>query len=108
MKNSSDLANLASSGSVEQMMTAIQNTDKRELPVVIKADVHGSLEAIKVALGKIGNENAAIHYLSGGVGAISESDVSLAIASNATILGYKVRAIPQASELARKENIAVS
>ena len=105
MKNSSDLAKLASRGSVEQMMTAIQNTDKRELPVVIKADVHGSLEAIKVALGKIGNENAAIHYLSGGVGAISESDVSLAIASNAILLGFNVRAIPQARELARKENI---
>ncbi len=105
MKNSNDLAKLASRGSVEQMMTAIQNTDKRELPVVIKADVHGSLEAIKVALTKIGNENAAIHFLSGGVGAISESDVSLAIASNAILLGFNVRAIPQARDLARKENI---
>ena len=105
MKNSNDLAKLASRGSVEQMMTAIQNTDKRELPVVIKADVHGSLEAIKVALTKIGNENAAIHFLSGGVGAISESDVSLAIASNATLLGFNVRAIPQARDLARKENV---
>mgnify|MGYP001157041171 CR=1 FL=1 len=105
MKNSNDLAKLASRGSVEQMMTAIQNTDKRELPVVIKADVHGSLEAIKVALTKIGNENAAIHFLSGGVGAISESDVSLAIASNAILLGFNVRAIPQARDLARKENV---
>ena len=77
MKNSSDIAKLASRGSVEQMMSAIQNTDKKELPVVIKADVHGSLEAIKVAIGKIGNENAAIHFLSGGVGGISESDVLL-------------------------------
>ncbi len=107
MKNSSDIAKLASRGSVEQMMTAIQNTDKRELPVVIKADVHGSLEAIKVAISKIGNENAAIQFLSGGVGGISESDVSLAIASNAALLGFNVRAIPQARELARKENINI-
>ena len=107
MKNSSDIAKLASRGSVEQMMTAIQNTDKRELPVVIKADVHGSLEAIKVAISKIGNENAAIQFLSGGVGGISESDVSLAMASNAALLGFNVRAIPQARELARKENINI-
>ena len=108
MKNSSDIAKLANRGSVEQMMTAIQNTDKKELPVVIKADVHGSLEAIKVAIGKIGNENAAIHFLSGGVGGISESDVSLAIASNAALIGFNVRAIPQARDLARKENIEIS
>ena len=107
MKNSSDIAKLASRGSVEQMMSAIQNTDKKELPVVIKADVHGSLEAIKVAIGKIGNENAAIHFLSGGVGGISESDVSLSIASNAALLGFNVRAIPQARDLARKENIEI-
>ncbi len=107
MKNSSDIAKLASRGSVEQMMSAIQNTDKKELPVVIKADVHGSLEAIKVAIGKIGNEYAAIHFLSGGVGGISESDVSLAIASNAALLGFNVRAIPQAKDLARKENIEI-
>ena len=105
MKNSSDIAKLANRGSVEQMMSAIQNTDKKELSVVIKADVHGSLEAIKVAIAKIGNENAAIHFLSGGVGGISESDVSLAIASNAALLGFNVRAIPQARDLARKENI---
>ena len=107
MKNSSDIAKLASRGSVEQMMSAIQNTDKKELPVVIKADVHGSLEAIKVAIGKIGNDNAAIHFLSGGVGGISESDVSLAMASNAALLGFNVRAIPQARDLARKENIEI-
>ena len=107
MKVSSDLAKLASRGSVEQMMTAIKNTELRELPVVIKADVHGSLEAIKVAIGKIGNENAVIHFLSGGVGAISESDVSLALASNAILLGFNVRAIPQARELAKKENIDI-
>ena len=107
MKVSSDLAKLASRGSVEQMMTAIKNTDLRELPVVIKADVHGSLEAIKVAIGKIGNENAVIHFLSGGVGAISESDVSLALASNAILLGFNVRAIPQARDLAKKENIDI-
>ncbi len=107
MKNSSDIAKLANRGSVEQMMSAIQNTEKKELSVVVKADVHGSLEAIKVAIGKIGNENAAIHYLSGGVGGISESDVSLALASNAALLGFNVRAIPQARDLARKENIEI-
>ena len=107
MKDSLDIAKLANRGSVEQMMSAIQNTEKRELPVVIKTDVHGSLEAIRVAISKIGNDNAAIQFLSGGVGAISQSDVSLAAASKAVLLGFNVRAVPQARELARKENIDI-
>jgi len=107
MKDTLDIAKLANRGSVEQMMSAIQNTEKRELPVVIKTDVHGSLEAIRVAISKIGNDNAAVQFLSGGVGAISQSDVSLAVASKAVLLGFNVRAIPQARELARKENIDI-
>ncbi len=107
MKDTLDIAKLANRGSVEQMMSAIQNTEKRELPVVIKTDVHGSLEAIRVAISKIGNDNAAVQFLSGGVGAISQSDVSLAAASKAVLLGFNVRAIPQARELARKENIDI-
>ena len=107
IKDSLDFAKLANRGSVEQMMSAIQNTEKRELPVVIKTDVHGSLEAIRVAISKIGNDNAAVQFLSGGVGAISQSDVSLAVASKAVLLGFNVRAIPQARELARKENIDI-
>ena len=107
IKDSLDFAKLANRGSVEQMMSEIQNTEKRELPVVVKTDVHGSLEAIRVAISKIGNDNAAVQFLSGGVGAISQSDVSLAVASKAVLLGFNVRAIPQARELARKENVDI-
>ena len=106
-KDNLDLARLASRGSVEQMLTAFSQTDKRELPIVIKTDVHGSLEAIKVAASKIGDDNATIQILSGGVGAISESDVSLASASKALLLGFNVRAIPQARDLARRDNIEI-
>jgi len=106
-KRNLDLARLAGRGSMEQMLSAINEKEKRELPVVIKTDVHGSLEAIRVALSKIGDSNASVQILSGGVGAISESDVSLASASRALLLGFNVRAIPQARDLAKKDNLDI-
>ena len=107
LKNSLDTAKLAKRGSIEQMMSAIRDSENKELPVVVKTDVHGSLEAIKVAISGIGNENASIQLLFGGVGGISESDVSLALASNAIIFGFNVRAVPQARDLAKNENIEI-
>ena len=106
-KNSLDNARLASRGSLEQMMSAIKDSIKKELPVIIKTDVHGSLEAIKVAVSSIGDENAKVQLLFGGVGGVSESDVSLAIASNAIIFCFNVRAIPQARDLAKIENVEI-
>ena len=95
-------AKLTARGSVEQMLANIQTGEASELPVIIKTDVHGSLEAIKAALEKIGNSAVRIRVLSGAVGAISESDITLASASSALVFAFNVRAIPQARELSKK------
>ena len=100
-------ATLSARGSVEQMLANIQAGESTELPVIIKTDVHGSLEAIKVALDKLGNSQVKIRVLSGAVGAISESDITLASASSALVFAFNVRAIPQARELSRRDNIEI-
>ena len=100
-------ATLSARGSVEQMLADIQAGESSELPVIIKTDVHGSLEAIKVALEKLGNSLVKIRVLSGAVGAISESDITLASASSALVFAFNVRAIPQARELSRRDNIEI-
>ena len=94
-------------GSVEQMLSAIAAGEAEELPVVIKTDVHGSLEAIKVALDKLATDQVKVRILTGGVGALSESDISLAAASQAIVVGFNVRAIPQARDLARRDGIEI-
>ena len=100
-------ATLSARGSVEQMLANIQAGESTELPVIIKTDVHGSLEAIKVALDKLGNSLVKIRVLSGAVGAISESDITLASASSALVFAFNVRAIPQARDLSRRDNIEI-
>ncbi len=100
-------AKLSARGSVEQMLANIQTGESSQLPVIIKTDVHGSLEAIKAALEKIGNSLVKIRVLSGAVGAISESDISLASASSALVFAFNVRAIPQARELSRRDNVEI-
>ena len=100
-------ATLSARGSVEQMLANIQAGESSELPVIIKTDVHGSLEAIKVALDKLGNDLVKIRVLTGAVGAISESDISLASASSALVFAFNVRAIPQARELSRRDNVEI-
>ncbi|MEK9910721.1 MAG: translation initiation factor IF-2 [Candidatus Puniceispirillum sp.] len=94
-------------GSVEQMLSAIAAGETAELPVVIKTDVHGSLEAIRVALEKLATEQVKVRILSAGVGALSESDISLATASNAIVIGFNVRAIPQARDLAKRDGVDI-
>ena len=100
-------AALTARGSVEQMLANIQSGDISELPIVIKTDVHGSLEAIRVAVNKLGEEKVKVKILSGAVGPINESDVSLASASSALVFGFNVRAIPQARELAKRDTIEI-
>ena len=100
-------AALSSRGSVEQMLANIQSGDIAELPVVIKTDVHGSLEAIKVALSKLGDEKIKVKILSGSVGPINESDISLAVASSALVFGFNVRAVPQAREIAKRDMVEI-
>ncbi len=100
-------ASLMARGSVEQMLADIKSGDVSELPIVIKTDVHGSFEAVKVALSKLGDEKLKVKILLGAVGPINESDVSLATASSALVFGFNVRAIPQARELAKRDNIEI-
>lgn len=75
--------------------------------MVVKADVQGSLEAIAASLEKLGNDEVGARLLHGGVGGINESDITLAQASNALVVGFNVRANAQARELARQANIDI-
>ncbi|MBM3468079.1 MAG: translation initiation factor IF-2 [Alphaproteobacteria bacterium] len=93
--------------SMEQMMTQIASGEARELPLVIKSDVQGSLEAIQASLGKLSTEEVNIRVLHGGVGGINESDVTLARASGGIVIGFNVRTNPQARELARRDNVEI-
>ena len=94
-------------GTIEQMITAIQAGEAKELPVVVKADVQGSLEAIVGSLEKLETEEVKTRVLHGGVGGINESDVTLAAAAKAVIMGFNVRANAQARELARRDGIDI-
>ena len=88
---------------LEQLFSEIkEREDKSELPLVIKADVQGSVEALVGALGRLGTDEVAVRVLHSGVGGIIESDVTLAAASDATIIGFNVRANAQARELAAR------
>jgi translation initiation factor IF-2 len=93
--------------SLEQMMTQINQSGRKEFPILVKADVQGSAEAIVQALDKIGNEeirSRVVHYA---VGGISESDVALAAASGAVVLGFNVRANSQARDAAQRLGIEI-
>jgi translation initiation factor IF-2 len=97
----------ASVVSLEQMFEQIQQGEKKELPILIKADVQGSLEAIRTSLEKLSTEEVAVKIIFGGVGGISESDVILAQASGAVIVGFDVRANAQAREIVQKEKLDI-
>ena len=96
-------------GTLEQMFTRIQEGEAKELPIVLKGDVQGSIEAIVGALEKlcVDNTEVKVRVLSSGVGAINESDVTLANASKALIFGFNVRANPQARDMARRDGIEI-
>ncbi|MEN2980205.1 translation initiation factor IF-2 [Tistrella bauzanensis] len=96
---------LGARGTVEQMLSEISAGAKKELPVLVKTDVQGSLEAITSTLAKLGNEEVAVRMLHGAVGGINESDVTLAQASNALIIGFNVRANAQARDVARQAGL---
>jgi translation initiation factor IF-2 len=94
-------------GNFEQMMQNIKTGQAKELAVLIKGDVHGSVEAIKNALVKLTDENTEVkvRVLDAAVGSITESDVTLAKASNAMIIGFNVRANAQAREMAKRDAV---
>ncbi len=90
-------------GSIEQMMTNLKAAaGKQEFPLVIKGDVQGSVEAIIQALAKLGTDEVAARVLHAGVGGITESDITLAGASGAAVLGFNVRALKEAREAAER------
>ena len=94
-------------GSLEQMFSAIAAGQASEVPVVIKADVQGSVEAIATSLEKLGTDEVAVRVLHTGVGGINESDVTLAGASSGLIIGFNVRANAQAREHARNSGVEI-
>ncbi len=89
-------------GSLEQMMSQLKSAGRKEFPLVIKGDVQGSVEAIIGALEKLGTEEVAARIIHAGVGGITESDVTLAEASGAAIIGFNVRAHKEARETAER------
>jgi translation initiation factor IF-2 len=94
-------------GSLEQMMAQAKTSGRKEFPLVIKADVQGSLEAIVGALDKLGTDEVAARVLHAGVGGISESDVTLAEASGVPIIAFNVRANKEAREAAERAGIEI-
>ncbi|PIW26132.1 MAG: translation initiation factor IF-2 [Rhodospirillales bacterium CG15_BIG_FIL_POST_REV_8_21_14_020_66_15] len=94
-------------GTLEQMFEKIQEGEAKAVPLVLKADVHGSAEAIVGALEKLSTDEVKVQVLHSGVGGINESDVTLARASNALIVGFNVRANPQARDLAKRDGLEI-
>ena len=94
-------------GSLEQMFSKIKEGVAKELPVVVKADAHGSVEAIVGALKKMGTDEVMVRVLHSGVGAINESDVTLARASDAFVIGFNVRANPQARDMSKRDGVDI-
>jgi translation initiation factor IF-2 len=94
-------------GTLEQMFSQIAAGVAKELPVVVKSDVQGSLEAIVGSLERISTSEVSIRVLHSAVGGINESDVILAKASAAVIIGFNVRANPQARDLARRDGVEI-
>jgi translation initiation factor IF-2 len=108
-KREAESARAAKSNSVENMFANLGKGGVRELPVIIKGDVFGSVEAINGALQKLAetNDQVSVRAIHMGVGAINESDITLATATKALVIGFNVRANPQARDLARRDNIDI-
>jgi translation initiation factor IF-2 len=94
-------------GSLEQMMSQLKTTGRKDFPLIIKADVQGSLEAILGSLEKLGTDEVMARILHAGVGGISESDVTLAEGFNAAIIGFNVRAHKEAAAAAKRNGIEI-
>lgn len=104
-KSAASLAGMR--GSLEQMMSQLKTTGRKDFPLVVKADVQGSLEAILGSLDKLGTDEVAARILHAGVGGISESDVTLADGFNAAIIGFNVRAHKEAAAIAKRDGIEI-
>ena len=93
--------------SLEDLYKQIKEGGLKELPIVVKADVQGSVEAVSQSLQKLSNDEVVVKIIHGGVGAITESDVSLAAASNAIIIGFNVRPDASAKKMAEQQKVDI-
>ena len=90
---------------LDNLFDQMQQGDMKELKIIVKADVQGSVEAVRQSLEKLSNQEVRVHVIHGGVGAISESDIMLANASNAIVVGFNVRPDPVAEENAKRDGV---
>ncbi len=90
---------------LDNLFSHISQGDIKELPIIVKADVQGSVEAVKQSLEKLSNDEVRVKVIHGAVGAVNESDVMLADASNAVIVGFNVRPDPAAKENAERDGV---
>ncbi len=90
---------------LDNLFEQMKEGDMKELKIIVKADVQGSVEAVRQSLEKLSNEEVRVHIIHGAVGAVSESDVMLANASNAIIVGFNVRPDPVAEENAKRDGV---
>lgn len=92
---------------LDNLFSSIEQGEIKELPIIVKADVQGSVEAVTQSLEKISNDEVRVKVIHGGVGAVSESDVMLAMASGAIIVGFNVRPHPSADDSAKREGVEI-
>ena len=92
---------------MEQMLDKIKSGEVKHLPLIIKADVQGSIEAIEGTINKLSNDEVSVQILHSAVGPISESDIALAKASHALVIGFNVRANPLARDMARRDGVEI-
>jgi len=92
---------------VDQMLTQIKQGQRKALPIILKTDVNGSMEAISVALRDLQNDEVASQIILSGVGALNESDIMLAVSSGAIVIGFNVRADVPAKKIAKQNNIEI-
>ena len=90
---------------LDNLFEQMKEGDMKELKIIVKADVQGSVEAVRQSLEKLSNDEVRVHIIHGAVGAVSESDVMLANASNAIIVGFNVRPDPVAEENAKRDGV---
>ena len=99
------LADTKAKLTMDSLFAEIKAGNIKELPIVVKADVQGSVEAVRQSLEKLSNEEVSVKVIHGGVGAINESDITLASASNAIVIGFNVKPDAQAKQLAESESV---
>jgi translation initiation factor IF-2 len=106
-KRRETLGSAGTKSTLEQMMQQLKDAGRKEFPLVVKGDVQGSLEAIVGALKKVGNEEVEARLVHSGVGGITESDIALAAAAKAVVIGFNVRANAQAKQAADAQGVEI-